>query len=297
MQEAQIPENEAARQAALESYNIIDSKDEKAFDDLTLIASQICQTPIALVSLIDNDRQWFKSRYGLDITETPRNISFCGHAINEPQKIFEVNNTAEDQRFVDSPLVTGQPNIAFYAGVPLVDDDNLALGTLCVFDREPRTLTQDQKDALKALANEVMNRISLRKKNQTLEYEIAERTSELVASNTKYYTLYHNAPDMMVTIDAINQTIIECNKSTCIKLGYTREEIIGATIFDIYHPDCHDKVRSTFKKFMEVGYVENQKVGLRNKQGEKMFVALNSTAIRDENGKNRFREWHLDRHH
>ncbi len=161
MIKAALPENERERLAALRQYALLDTGPEPAFDELTQLASRICATPIAAVSLIDEHRQWFKSRVGLDATETPRAISFCGHAIHGIE-VMEVPNAAEDQRFHDNPLVADNPKIRFYAGAPLVDGDGNALGTLCVVDRVPRKLTEVQVMALGILGRQVVAQIVLR---------------------------------------------------------------------------------------------------------------------------------------
>lgn len=156
---------EAQRLMALNDYYILDTPAEAEFDRLTQLASLICQTPISLISLIDIDRQWFKSKVGLEVESTSREIAFCHHAIQD-KHIFEVPDAASDQRFKANPLVTSDPNIRFYAGFPLVDPKGYALGTLCVIDRIPRSLSEEQKTALKLLSEEVVNLIVQRRLNQ-----------------------------------------------------------------------------------------------------------------------------------
>ncbi len=152
---------EAARLAALRSYAILDTLPEQAFDDITLLAAHICDAPIALVSLVDEDRQWFKSHHGLDATETPRDWAFCAHAIATPDAPFVVSDATRDARFRDNPLVIGEPEIRFYVGAPLVTDDGHALGTLCAIDRVPRELTPRQMNCLVALSRQVMAQLEL----------------------------------------------------------------------------------------------------------------------------------------
>ncbi len=168
MKKPTIPDNEVERLRSLDSYNIIDTLPEESYNDLTRIASIICNTPIALVTLVDEKRQFFKSRHGLAASETPRDIAFCAHAINRPTELMVVKDARLDERFSDNPLVTGDPQVVFYAGMPLVTNDGFALGTLCVIDHQPKELTLDQQSALKSLANQVIHLLELRKKNDLL---------------------------------------------------------------------------------------------------------------------------------
>ncbi|TNC82479.1 MAG: histidine kinase [Oleiphilus sp.] len=180
MQVAEIPDNEQERLEELLKYELLDTEDEQALDELTQLASDICGVPISLISLVDEKRQWFKSRVGLDAKETSRDVAFCSHAILEDH-IFEVKNALEDSRFADNPLVTEGPNIRFYAGAPLVTREGLSLGTLCVIDREPKELDARQRKALETLSKQVVRQLELR-----LQYRRLKRMNE---EREKFYAI------------------------------------------------------------------------------------------------------------
>lgn len=172
-----MPVNEAARVAALQKYAILDTDPEQGFDDLTLLASYICRTPIALISLIDENRQWFKSKVGLSVSETSREIAFCSRAIQQTD-VFIVPDTLQDERFRNNPLVVSEPGIRFYAGAPLITEEGYALGTLCVIDRTPREINPDQKEALRALSRLVLGQMEFRRNLMLLKEALTDRTKE-----------------------------------------------------------------------------------------------------------------------
>lgn len=157
-----IPANEADRLKELRLFRILDTTTEQTLDNLTVLAAEICETPISLISLVDENRQWFKSKVGLEVNETPRDVAFCAHAINTDE-IFIVEDTAKDTRFAQNPLVTDDPSIRFYAGAPLIVSGGIALGTLCVIDRKPRHLTERQRNALNILREAVVTQLNLRR--------------------------------------------------------------------------------------------------------------------------------------
>jgi GAF domain-containing protein len=167
------PANEQQRLAALRGYEILDTEPEAGFDDLTLLASYVCQTPVALISLIDADRQWFKSKIGISATETSRDIAFCASAILQPD-VFIVPDAREDERFAQNPLVVSDPKVRFYAGATLTTNGH-ALGTLCVVDRVPRELSPEQVEALKALSRQVLAQLELRRNLVRLEQSLKAR--------------------------------------------------------------------------------------------------------------------------
>lgn len=165
-----IPKNETARLRALHRYEILDTPNEQEYDDIAMLAAQICGTPIATISLIDEHRQWLKSNIGIDGGDTPRDHAFCSYAIQtENARPLIVNDTLKDERFAKNPMVTNDPNIRFYVGAPLITHDKYALGALCVLDREPRELTETQLNALEALARQVALKLELRRTSNLLK--------------------------------------------------------------------------------------------------------------------------------
>lgn len=174
-----MPANEAKRLSSLYEYHLLDTPPEKEYDDITRIASQICEMPISTITLVDDTRQWFKSDQGMGFKETPRELAFCAHAIVEPDKVMVVNDSLNDIRFHDHPDVVGGIKIGFYAGVPLVNADGYALGTLCVVDHKANHLSEVKLEALKALANQVVTQFEMRKRN----IELSKQKASLEAIN------------------------------------------------------------------------------------------------------------------
>tara|TARA_R110002049_G_scaffold4601_4_gene31920 strand:- start:165973 stop:167226 length:1254 start_codon:yes stop_codon:yes gene_type:complete len=170
MPAAPLPSNETERLATLHSYEILDTLPEQEYDDIVKIASRICETPIALVSIVDENRQWFKARVGVDVSETDRDAAFCAHAILNQNEVLNIPDATKDARFVDNPLVTGDPHIRFYAGSPLVTPEGIALGTLCVIDSEPHQLTNEQRESLQALGRQVTALLELHRRTNHLEF-------------------------------------------------------------------------------------------------------------------------------
>ncbi len=250
--QAPLPKNEPARLKALHDYGILDTAAEAEFDDFTLLAAHICGTPVALISLVDADRQWFKSRLGFDLSETPRGQSFCAHALHQPD-VFLVPDAAADDRFAGNPLVTGDPNIRFYAGAPLVTEEGQALGTLCVIDRVPRTLTSEQQAALGALSRQVIARLELRRQlaereqaqdalrraQEELETRVAQRTQALVQMQRQNESLLNSAGEGIYGLDpqGITQFV---NPAGAKMLGYEIAELVGQPMHALLHHSYSD---------------------------------------------------------
>ena len=213
MQIANIPVDEIDRLKALEKYKILDTHAEKAFDELTELASEICDTPIALISLIDTNRQWFKSKKGLSAEETSRDIAFCAHAIHQEQ-VFEVSDTHLDERFRDNPLVTEAPNIRFYAGAPLITPSGHKIGTLCAISDKPKILNIHQRKALEILGREVISQLELRSKVAQLE-KANERKTEFLSS------LSHELRTPLHGILSVSQLMLN-SKTNALPADYKR---------------------------------------------------------------------------
>jgi PAS domain S-box-containing protein len=258
-----ISDKESERLRALESYNILDTQPEYEFDRLTELASLICGTPISLISLIDKDRQWFKSKVGLEAQQTHRNISFCQHAIIDDH-IFEVADATKDERFKDNPLVTGNPDIRFYAGHPLVDKQGHALGTLCVIDTKPRALNKEQKKALALLAEEVISQIIARKERADL-YDFS--------------LLFKTSVDL-VCIASTDGFFKRVNSAFTETLGWAESELLENSFFELIHPDdlstTFEEIEHLTKRIKTINF----NIRFRKKSGE--YLTIQWTANSDE---------------
>lgn len=228
MKSAALPDNERERLAALRTLTVLDSSPEQGFDDLTLLAATICDTPVALVSLVDEHRQWFKSHHGIELDQTDRDVSFCAHAILESDRVLEVPDATLDSRFADNPLVTGAQQFRFYAGAPLVTDEGYALGTLCVLDHRPRRLEPRQRAALEALARQAAAQLKLRSMHRALQdalesarsyqNELEEYQTRLRHLNMQLHAQAVTDPltglyNRLALTQQLNQAVARCHRS------------------------------------------------------------------------------------
>src|SRR5580704_4660172 len=239
---AATPPNEAARLETLHRYGILDTLPEQEFDDLTRLAAQICGTQVAMVSLVDADRQWFKSKLGFEVDETPRDVAFCAHAIHQPE-VMVVQDALSDERFQDNPTVTGSPHVRFYAGAPLITQDGFALGTLCVVDSVPRDLTAEQKRALTALARQVVSQLELRRSVSDMLRVIRERH----AAEEELDQFFNLSLDMLCIAD-FEGKFKRVNPAWEQVLGIPTKDLLAQPYLDFVHPADLERTAAEAKK-------------------------------------------------
>ena len=295
MEVAPKPDNEEQRIEALKSYDILDTLSEKEYDEITHLASFICDTPIALISLVDNNRQWFKSKIGIDANETSRDLAFCSHAILNPDRPLIIENADEDKRFFNNTLVTGAPNIKFYAGCPLNTPDGHSLGTLCVIDSIPRKITHRQNDALKILAQNVVNLLELRKAKEE-QKQLIERLSNSNKELEQFaYIASHDLKEPLRVISSyvqllakrykgkldtnadkfIDYTVDGCNRMESLIDGLLKFSRIDSNKSEKKWHNCH-KILKNVAKDLEIRITErNTKI----KWSELPFLFVDATQI------------------
>lgn len=256
---APVPDNEDLRIAALRRYAILDTLPERCFDDLTELAAQICGAPIALVSLVDESRQWFKSKVGLDVDQTSRDVAFCAHAINGAE-LFEVPDASADERFADSPLVRGDPHIRFYAGAPLITPDQHKLGTLCVIDRIPRELSQAQRKALAQLAGQVSSQLELRLTNAELRNRLTFEDSLLGSMRTAIVAT--NAQGLVTRFNSAAEQLFD----------YSEADVLGRDSIELFGSEPGAAVENPVE------------CRLKRRDGKSVDVRLSSSAILGADG-------------
>ena len=284
---APIPQNETARLNKLTTYNILDTNAENIFDEVTKTAAAICDAEISLVSLIDSQRQWFKSKHGLDASETPRDISYCGHTILSDELMI-VEDAAEDERFCDNPLHLEAPHVKFYAGAPLVTPDGFRIGTLCVIDSKKKTLLPHQILALKSLSKQVINYLELKRSND----ELAALKNTFDSQNSKFKRVLTNMIEGLI-VQASDGSIITHNPAALKILGVSEQQLLSRKVmvphsqsvredgipFPQYEHPAH--IALTFKKT-----VKNVVMGLTDGYNETRWISVNATPVETDEGTN-----------
>ena len=286
MKPAPLPENEEQRLAALRRYDVLDTLPEVAFDELARLAAQICGAPIALITLLDEDRQWFKSHIGLETNETHRDLSFCAHAILQDD-LFVVADAAVEERFADHPWVVGDPGVRFYAGTPLVTPEGYRLGTLCVYDRSPRQLRADHAGALKILARQVTTQLELRRHLVELARSIEEHKQtedRLRNSETFYQTLVETLPQNILRKD-LQGRFTFANQRFCHMVGKQWSDLVGKTDSELFPSDLANKYHRDDLRVMATLENLDTVEAHQTPGGDKLFVHVLKTPLYDAMGR------------
>lgn len=283
MQQATLPPNEEQRLALLHSLDLLDTPAEPLFDRITQLVAKVLNVPIALVSLVDSDRQWFKSRVGLNTTETPREVAFCAHAILRPEP-FVVADATKDERFSDNPLVTSSPNIRFYAGIPICSTGGLSVGTLCAIDSKPRNISDEQLNILSDLAELVNREIQLREAAALARTHIRQSKETIEAGEALFQTVFERA-GVGIAMVAIDGTWLRVNEVLCEITGYPQHELTQLTFQDITHQDDLNKDLNLLEQLAS-GQIDRYQMEKRyiRKNGETIWVQLIVTKQVDQNG-------------
>ena len=264
----QAPLNEPSRLAALLAFELLDTPAEAMFDNITTLAAHICNTPIALISLIDAERQWFKSCVGLGVSETPRELAFCAHAINRDE-LFEIENALLDPRFCDNPLVTSDPDIRFYAGMPLSDGHGHNLGTLCVIDRQPRQLNEQQRQSLKLLAQQTVQLFELRLQSRHQREQAAVHKAILGSAGTA-----------VLVVDPAG-LIQQASPGVANLLGYSADGLLGRELELLLPLNDRQLTRDALRSIPAQGSSQSQlhEVQMRHASGHTVPVLLNLSPV------------------
>jgi len=232
---APLPPDEVERIRLLHALDVLDTDPEPAFDRVTRLVAHVLKVPMALISLVDSERQWFKSRIGIDVSETSRDLSFCAHTILDTKPMV-VEDASRDARFADHPMVTGGPSVRFYAGVPIRSTGGLALGTLCAIDSHPRQLSPDQLEVLQDLADIASKEMQLREAVTLAQRQLSHSEDVLEASEARFRAVFERAA-VGVALISPNGGWLSMNDAVCDLTGYSREELQRLTFQDITYPD------------------------------------------------------------